>query len=206
MAGLFFSILLFAPIKPHAAENNTVIDSNDIAVEQKINDALNDDNVDSFTIISDDNSDMINPDAPTLRWFSNKYKVGKAWNGKDSVGGTVWSTQGPPGLTLGLNFTKSASKQVSATFGVSAKAVSASVGFNISKTNSVTSTGSYKVPSKHNKKKVKRVSINGHYVYHTRKCYAYKMAWNSGTWKKKGTITAKRAYGIRFTKKYTYKK
>lgn len=70
------------------------------------------------------------------------------------------TVSGNSGVTLNLNCSKTIQASVSTTFGVSASDISNVVGFNVSKSYSVSYTGSYKVPSN-----VKRATLTAYPLY-----------------------------------------
>ncbi|WP_430623434.1 hypothetical protein, partial [Enterococcus diestrammenae] len=69
-----------------------------------------------------------------------------------------------PGLQLSISQTKSVSTSLSGTFGASKGAISAEVGWNVTGSTSISISGSYKVPSTVNGKKVKSCKLNAHVV------------------------------------------
>lgn len=74
---------------------------------------------------------------------------------------TVYQTlSGASGITLNLGLQKSISASVTSTFGVSKSDISSSVGFNVSKSYSVSYGGSYTVPSN-----VSRAVLKAHPLY-----------------------------------------
>lgn len=82
--------------------------------------------------------------------------------------------------------------------------ISAAVGYNIAKSDSINISGSRKIPSKVGKKKVKEMHYKAYAIYEVK---SYDLQINRGRkWEKCGSGTAKRAYGIKFQHEYIYKK
>lgn len=80
--------------------------------------------------------------------------------------GTVYQTlSGESGITLNLGLQKSISASVTNTFGVSNSDISSSVGFNVSKSYSVSYGGSYTVPSNVNRAVLKAHPLYEKYEY-----------------------------------------
>ncbi len=126
----------------------------------------------------------------------------------DSVGkNAIAKTSGSPGDKLSINRTNSISRSVtttnSANIPVSNAAISIAVGYNVTLKDSLSITGSCTVPKKNNGKKVKTMSYNAYAIYQVK---TFDLEYSNGINRKKvGSGTAKRAYGIKFQRKYTYK-
>ena len=75
------------------------------------------------------------------------------------------TVSGNSGMTLNLTLQKSISSSASVTFGVSNSVISHSVGFNVSKSYSVSHSGSYKVPSNVNRAVVTAYPLYNKYEY-----------------------------------------
>ncbi|CAH0126512.1 hypothetical protein SRABI96_00095 [Peribacillus sp. Bi96] len=175
-----------------------------------INKYLSDSNVHELIVLDEslleENSDSEKGASPNARAIINQYKVQNVQAGADVTGSSGLATSiGGPGVVLNIGQTKSVATTVSANFGASNAALSASIGWSVTGTTSITISGTFKVPSKVNGEIVKSLKFTAYSVYKTKKYDVYKMPWNSFSWTKQGTGTAKKAYGVSYKKVYTYK-
>ncbi len=148
-------------------------------------------------------SEDINPRA---RLGVNMYKVNNIRNGSYVTGTSAIAIAiGEPGVTIGISQTKKVATTISSSFGASNSALTASLGWDVTKSESVSISGSVKVPNTVNGKKVAKLAFEAYPVYKTKKFDVHKMPWYSIYWNLEGTGTAKKAYGVEYKKTYTYK-
>lgn len=123
-----------------------------------------------------------------------------------NVNGSVFaSTSGSPGMTLSLSVSESVSRSVTAKFGASNKMIETAVGFSVTGKVTVTNSTSMKVPTNHNNRNVKRMTLSARPIMQ-RKSFRVQSAPSAGsTWRTEGTGTASRPIGVAYTKSYTYK-
>ncbi|NRG48453.1 hypothetical protein HRF87_27605, partial [Bacillus sp. CRN 9] len=113
-------------------------------------------------------------------------------------GGKIWDTDGKPGMTLSTTFTKNVTATVSTTYGATASALSQNLSFTIGKSYGVSSSGSYKVPTKHNGKNVKSVTLR---AYSKQQKYSMKVHKRNDIlyrYDYKGTTNAFKPVGVIF--------
>ncbi|MEH7452849.1 hypothetical protein [Gottfriedia acidiceleris] len=110
-----------------------------------------------------------------------------------------------PGVTIGISQTKSVATTISSSYGASNSALTASLGWDVTKSESVSISGSVTVPNTVNGKKVAKLALKAYPVFKTKKYDVLKMPWYSIYWSLEGTGTAKKAYGVEYKKTYTYK-
>lgn len=175
-----------------------------------INEYLSYPNVEELIVLDEslleENIDIEKDTNTKARAIINQYKVQNVRGGPDVTGSSGLATSiGGPGVVLVIKQTKSVATTVSANFGASNAALSGSIGWSVTGTTSVAISGTFKVPSKVNGKSVKSLKFTAYPVYKTKLYDVYKMPWNSFSWSKQGTGTAKKAYGVAFKKVYTYK-
>ncbi|MDR3224724.1 MAG: hypothetical protein LBT52_00300 [Clostridiales Family XIII bacterium] len=108
-------------------------------------------------------------------------------------------TSGQPDITIGTAKTSSIPSSYAASFGVAASVVSASVGFRVTGSTSMTYSGTWTIPSKHNGKSVKKGYLEARTIYLRKSYDIYRLST------RQGTGTAKKAKGVDFSKSYTYK-
>ncbi|QYF80897.1 hypothetical protein KY492_18320 [Brevibacterium sp. PAMC21349] len=175
-----------------------------------INEYLSDPNIDELIVLDESlliESNVIeNGPSTNARAIINKYKVQNVRGGSDATGSSGLATAiGGPGVVLNISQNKSVATTVSANFGASNAALSGALGYSVTGTTTITISGTFKVPSKVNGKSVKSLKFTAYPVYKTKLYDVYKMPWNSYSWTKQGTGTAKKAYGVSYKKVYTYK-
>ncbi|MFD4707046.1 hypothetical protein ACFWM3_19570 [Gottfriedia sp. NPDC058432] len=142
---------------------------------------------------------------PKARLGVNMYKVNNIRNGSDVTGSSAIATAiGEPGVTIGISQTKSVATTISSSYGASNSALTASIGWDVTKSTSVLISGSVKVPNTVNGKKVAKLALKAYPVYKTKKFDFHKMPWYSIYWDLEGTGTAKKANGVEYKKTYTY--
>lgn len=143
---------------------------------------------------------------PKARLGVNMYKVNNIRNGNDVIGSSAIVTAiGEPGVTIGISQTKSVATTISSSYGASNSALTASLGWDVTKSESVSISGSVTVPNTVNGKKAAKLALKAYPVFKTKKYDVLKMPWYSIYWSLEGTGTAKKAYGVEYKKTYTYK-
>lgn len=178
---------------------------------KEVDDLLSDDDIteviyvdpylaeDDYLLEEDDS--LITPNA-----IINRYRVRGVKKISDKTdSGAIAVASGQPGMTLAINQTKSVSTTTSAKFGASDKMISAEVGWSTTGSTAISISGSYKVPSKANGKKVKSCKLSAHAIRKRKSFIVDKMAWNSTKWVKQGTGNVGKAYGVSFKKTFIYK-
>ncbi|BCJ96108.1 hypothetical protein acsn021_36770 [Anaerocolumna cellulosilytica] len=149
---------------------------------------------------------ILTPDAVT----TYRYRITNVMSGSDYVGsGSIAIATGEPGSTISISKTSS----VSNTYSLSASVVSAStvttaVGFSVTSSESISISASDSVPSTHNGRQVKSMSLNAFPVYKTKSFTIERHKSVGGVnygWSDYGSGTASQAYGISFIKTYVYK-
>lgn len=189
------------------ADTGLIVSTHDLS---EVDDLLSNDKVEEVVYLDPnllendyvpDNNVEISPMA-----FITKYRVRNVKAASDKTdSGAIATVSGGPGLQLSISQTKSVSTSLSGTFGASKGAISAEVGWNVTGSTSISISGSYKVPSTVNGKKVKSCKLNAHVVRKRKSFVVDKMAWNSTKWETQGTGYVSKAYGISFKKVFTYK-
>lgn len=158
----------------------------------------------SIPLQSSDNNNRITPlmvlmPGPEYKFANVKYI-------KETIGKSIlWKTSGVPGVTIGLNFTKSRSASVSTTYGASYHDISQSLSFTVGKSYSVSSSGSYKVPKSRGGKKIKRTEVTGQPIY---KKYSMKVSKRNDIlyrYDYKGILYAYKPIGVHIKYKHYYK-
>lgn len=119
---------------------------------------------------------------------------------------TGQSVSGVPGITVSLSKMEGASYTASSNvkFNVKQKAET-TLGFSFTKSYSINHSGSRKIPSTHNGKKVKRAEIKAYVLYDK---YNFKVTWTSSKVKNPqyyGTYWAKKPCGYHYKMVYYYK-
>ncbi|MCR6111735.1 hypothetical protein HXA35_15405 [Bacillus sp. A301a_S52] len=175
---------------------------NEEELELEITNLLNDDSVSGVLVVHKNEKNPIYTSAfPIGQW--RNWKNGKIrYNGKkeDTFGSTINTVAGDPGLTIQLDYKKAHSATYSGNFGLNATGITMAVGFSVTSSYEVSYKGSYKVPKKHNGKKVKRAQLNGKIVYANHSYTVKSPSYPQGK-----TGTAKKPYGVYYQKNITYK-
>jgi len=134
------------------------------------------------------------------------YYIKNVRKGSDYVGNyRLASADGAPGITLSISKRKSVETTVSGTFGATYKAISAAVGWSVSGSTSVSVQGSYKVPYTYGGKRVKWGYLDAYPKYKTKLYDVYYGIQGTSSEVKKGTGTTRKAIGVSFKKRHTYK-
>jgi hypothetical protein len=126
----------------------------------------------------------------------------------DKIGNkVVAAASGDPDTIVNVAEQVSVSNTCSATLGLSAEVISASVGWNITKSVSRTVSGSWKVPKKHKGKKVKKGFLDARILYEVKSFESWKGYSNSNppSYSYYGTGVCEHSIGCDFSKRYTYK-
>ena len=219
--GLILSVIFVigASIPAFAAEDNNIVTLNASdydkpdKLENDVYKYLSDTDIDGVIVLTEEcsediytslNRDTI-PDIFPLTTSPVYYQV-KNVVSKGDVTGTsdLAIAVGEPGITVSIEKTKSVSTTLSATFGATHSAISAAVGWDVTGSESVSIKGSAKVPSKHNDKIVKTMTLHAKPVYKVKEfdVYRYVPGYVND---KVGTGKTKKARGVSFTKTYVYK-
>jgi len=134
------------------------------------------------------------------------YKVSNIKKLSNVYGADYLNVSGAPGITIGLedSRTKSYSITIGSTFNCPrAKICNAAWGTTSAKT--LTYSGTWKVPAKHNGKAVKRGHLHMRPEYSKKQFTVYSKVNGYTDWKEKGKSTTKRACGVDVYKTFTYK-
>lgn len=139
-----------------------------------------------------------------------KYRVTNVKNGSDYTGTSKIATvSGTPGMTISISKTKTVGRTYSVTVGtVSESQINAAVGYSVSGSDSISISGSYKVPKKYNGRKVKSASLNAYVIYKTKNFTVQRRKVQNVLqfpWTDYGSGYSRKPYGISFTKTYIYK-
>ncbi|MBO1003913.1 hypothetical protein [Pseudogracilibacillus auburnensis] len=176
---------------------------NEEELNEKVTAVLKDDSVSGVLVVhKEEYPDFSLSKFPVGTW--KPYKNGQIrYNGprSDTYNSTVNVFAGDPEITMNLNYSSTHSSTYSGSFGLDAAVgISAAVGFPVTGSNSVSLSGTYKVPSEHNGKTVKRATLRVKVVYAN---HSYTVRNNS--YPKGKTGTAKKPYGVYYQKTFTYK-
>ena len=170
-----------------------VIDENSINTSPIPQEKVNDENNNNTKAIT------------TYTYRLTNVNKGALYNGNTLL---ATASSNEPGTTLSISTTKSVAHTVSNSVNVSDGVISAGLGFNISKSVSVTISGSRTVPTTHNGRKVATMTLK---AYPTYQIYTYTIQRHKSIggvnygWSNYGTGTCKRPIGFFFTSSYTYK-
>ncbi|WP_414841325.1 hypothetical protein [Enterococcus saccharolyticus] len=85
------------------------------------------------------------------------------------TGALLNKVSGPTGMTLNLAYTKSISRSISGQYGISNSFISATVGYSVSGSDTVSFSGTYTVP-----KQYKRATISGYALNQVKRLSVYK--------------------------------
>lgn len=158
----------------------------------------------SAPLQSSSNNDRITPSMVLMP--GPEYKFSGVKYIKETIGKSIlWKTSGVPGVTIGLDFTKSRNASVSTTYGASYHDISQSLSFTIGKSYSVSSSGSYKVPKSRGGKAIKRTEVTGQPIY---KKYSVKVSKRNDIlfrYDYKGLLYAYKPIGVHIKYKHYYK-
>ena len=154
----------------------------------------------SFTKEPADNNE-IKQIGPVKTYYVKNVRKAADYVGKSRIA----SADGPPGVKISIEETKSVSSTVSGTYSASYSGISAAVGWNVTVSTSVAIKGEYDVPYKVGKKKVKRGYLDAYPKYKTKKYDVYYGIKGTSNETKKGTGTARKAIGVSYTKYNKYK-
>ncbi|MCY7772041.1 hypothetical protein MOC99_21885 [Bacillus haynesii] len=200
LAGMFSLFLLFS----------FILTSTSFAATNKDNDE--DYYEEEYTIPLDNEKEGIIEPKVQAAWFIGLPREKWTIKNKKYIGQTInynkrlWTVSGNPGITLRLDHSFQVQAGVTATFGMSKSDISAQIGFNVSKSYTTTSSGTYKVPSKYKGKKVKRAELSAYPIFNN---WSYKVYYDgiaSFGEVYKGTGKAYKPSGVHFKKKIYYNK
>lgn len=197
--------------------NEIIINANKYStkelLEKNLMEALSDPNIDEVKVINIENEEIyennisqeeiaeIMPQTTSSVYYQVKnVRKSSDYTGKSDIA----IATGQPGVTVSISKSKSVSTTLSATLGATYSKISAAVGWNVTGSTSISIKGSAKVPSKHNNKNVKTMTLHAKAIYKVKKFDVYRYV-PGYTNTKIGTANTKKAYGVSFTKTYTYK-
>lgn len=212
-----FMLASVSSVFANEGDNTITLDSSeytsDEKLQQDIEQYLSDANVDEVIVLSENESiendtllhqqpsSMVSPYTTSPVYYQVKNVATKA----NQTGSTSLATaKGTPGITVSITQTKSVSTTLSSNFGASNSLISSAVGWSVTGSTSISIGGSAKVPSKHNNKSVKTMTLHAKPVYKVKTFDVYRVATGYTT-QKVGTGTTKKAKGVSFTKTYVYK-
>lgn len=138
------------------------------------------------------------------------YRITNVTSGKDYTGKTAIAVaKGGPGDSLSIKKTKSVSCTYSCSVSaITAAKITAAVGYDVTKSESVEISGTATVPSTHNGKTVKKMTYTAYPIYKTKSFTVQRKkhigAYHMLPWKDYSTGYARRPYGVDFEKTYTY--
>lgn len=207
-------------IPAFAAEGNNIVTLNASdydkpdKLENDVYKYLSDTDIDSVIVLTEECSEDIYtslnrgtiPDSSPLTTSPVYYPVKNVVN-KGNVTGTsdLAMAIGEPGITVSIEKTKSVSTTLSATFGATYGAISAAVGWDVTGSESISIKGSAKVPSKHNNKKVKTMTLHAKPIYNVKEFDVYRYVPGYVNDKLGTGKTQKAVQAVSFTKTYVYK-
>ena len=139
-----------------------------------------------------------------------RYRVTNVRNGNDYTGTSKIATvSGTPGMTISISKTKTIGRTYSVTAGtVSKSQINAAVGYSVSGSDSISISGSYKVPKKYNGRNVKSASLDAYVIYKTKNFTVQRRKVQNVLqfpWTDYGSGYSRKPYGISFRKTCTYK-
>lgn len=123
----------------------------------------------------------------------------------NTYGADYYHTSGAPGITIGLS--RSETKTYSITFGATyncSTSLIANAAWGTTQGTTLTYSGTWQVPNKHNGKSVKRGTLHMRPEYSVKKYDIYSKQYGSNNWIKCGSSKTKRAYGVDIYKTFTY--
>lgn len=127
------------------------------------------------------------------------YRVTNVNNSSDWTGSTKIATaNGNSGITLSLSQSKSISCTYSTSISVNAKTITAGVGFSVTGSETINISGSYKVPSTYNGKKVIKGYLEAYPIYNKKTFTIQSKPAIGGSWSNVGSGSASRPYGVSF--------
>lgn len=203
------SVPAFAMDNSNTISLNASDYSSPVALENDITKHLSDSNVDEVVVLNDECSDedlTMGDNLNMSRQSAQIYYVVRNVVKKSDVTGSsdIGIATGTPGITLSIGTTESVSTTLSARFGASYALISGAVGWDVTGSTSIHINGSAKVPSTHNGKSVKTMTLHAKPIYQVKSFDVYKIVIGYLE-TKEGTGTTKKAYGLSYTKTYVYK-
>lgn len=183
------------------------------ALEKSVSRYLSDPNIDEVLVFAENSCEncdipsenVSNTDISPFTTSPVYYQVKNVVSKSNTTGSSDLAiATGQPGITLSITKTKSVNTTLSAAFGATYSAISGAVGWNVTGSTSISISGSAKVPSKHNGKSVKTMTLHAKPVYKVKSfdVYRYVPGYINT---KLGTGTTKKACGVSYTKTYVYK-
>lgn len=165
-------------------------------------------NADSPDILSEKGADIVACDLSNIEPKANGsylYDVRNVRAISNSFGSDYLNVSGSPGVTIGLSHaeTEKYSIDFTSTFGCPSGAV-ATAAWGTTKEKELTYFGTWKVPSKHNGKNVKRGRLHMRPEFKRKKCDIYRKVHGYTDWSKIGATVTKRAYSVDIYKTFVY--
>lgn len=197
MKKIFLSLLLslslfggLGNILVHAEEDNLISDgsiaegktitliTSDYASDEDVNNAISNYlesdevttvNVIDATLLEDETlNNNISTRASGLIKTNTGESIGLSGSYTET-GALLNKVSGPTGMTLNLAYTKSISRSISGQYGISNSFISATVGYSVSGSDTVSFSGTYTVP-----KQYKRATISGYALNQVKRLSVYK--------------------------------
>ena len=194
--------------------SNTLADANSLNIDNSqmsVSELLKEDEevVEEFDVLYDNNQQEDLNDVNIESRSLIKYHVSNPTRTKYIGGYTGKSVSGEPGMTISLSQMKSQSFSVGTDIPIepARDAAQKKLGFNFSKSYSISHTGSRTIPHTYNGKKVKSVRIEAYYYYDQ---YNYNVTWTSIKVRNpqpfgKGSYYTRKPTGYHYKVIYTYK-
>jgi len=191
-------------------ENVLVIDGTETVEEQEVlwKEWLTNDDIEELIVLDQALLDEIfNPVDDEIYETSDiqsrivrRLRINNVTSLSNSTGSAILATtNGVPGQTLSMNFSRSATNSISAQFGASVSAIEAAIGFVASGTTSVSINVNQTVPSRHNNRDVIRMTINARPIFRRSSFRVQTAPLIGGEWRTEGTGIASRAIGVSFS-------
>lgn len=169
-------------------------------VSDKVLDAFSDPDVMTVRVLDrslmESGSDASRPVTPCWDNYSVR---NKRYNGVLTGSSVLARATGLPGMTVSISQTCSVSNSYSCSVSGLAPEISACVGFSVTKTNSITVSGSDVVPYTHRSKDVSSMTLIAHPTF---EYYSYDVYFGSAC---VGSGTANKAIGVSFSRSFSYK-
>lgn len=151
------------------------------------------------------------PDPLTVTIY--RYRLTNLTSGADftDYSNKIATASGQPNMTLTISKSSSVQNTYSLSAGISSEVntstISAGVGYDVTSSTDVTISVEDTVPSKNNGKKVKKMTLNVYPILKTTNFTVQRHRSVNGLnygWSDYGTGYARQAYGVAFTKQFTY--
>lgn len=168
-------------------------------VSKKVSDAFADQSVEQVNVIDLSLRNSVNPEGSEATPYRAGYTArNRKFLNTAMEGVVIARTQGLPGMNIGINATKGVSNTYSCSFSISTGAISACVGFTVTKTEQIQVSCSETVPYTVGSKKVTSMTLMAHPLFDY---YSYDV-YQNGNYVGKGY--AGHAVGCAFRRSYQY--